>query len=285
MKDCINVFYSKVMDEFTLSNINLFENFLVENKFILRPSIERSSSPLLIVYAYLDDILKKILKEEDEKFQFYHFSSFYILPLFSKTDKRKNSEYLYHMFDLSLKMDVDCAISCLISINDDSYIDKAYESLVEYFCQKNNIDSLLKYNFDKRQYDRIFNVLERKSQTFINCPENIITSGTSTILEDYEVTGSSKVNYLNIYLSLLSRHNDIFNYTRVLSNYIINLYNLLERGTYNLPQMTIIYKKLITCIDNIKKKNKILEVSYMPMFNDQEWNCYEKCLKLYSKIR
>lgn len=274
------------MDEFTsVNNLNAFENFLVENKFIQRPSSERLSHPLLIVYQYLDDILKKILKEEDEKFQFYHFSSFYIIPLFSKTEKKKNSEYLYHMFELSLKMDVDCAISCLISITEEYYIDKAYESLVEYFCQKNNIESLLNYNFDKKQYEKIFTVLERKSQTFIKHPESIISSGLTPTFEDNVTTNSSKINYLSIFLSLLLRHNDLCNYTRVLCNYIINLYNLLERGSYNLPQLTVIFKTLITCIDKIKKKDKILQSSFMLLFNDQELFSYEKCLKLFTKIR
>ena len=206
MKESINLMYCTIMDKIlNASELSSFESFLCENRFIQRKQTEKFTHQLLVIYKYLEESIKKILKEEDHIFQFYHFSSFYIIPLFSKIDKKNNSKFLYHIFELSLKMDMDCSITCLISIEDLELKKKGFETFVEYSCQTGKIDNLLNYNFDKNQYELIFSILDKKSKGLINQPEHLILKKSLTpVDENNNLNYTPDVNYLFIYLSLFA---------------------------------------------------------------------------------
>ena len=287
MKESINLMYCTIMDKIlNASELSSFESFLCENRFIQRKQTEKFTHQLLVIYKYLEESIKKILKEEDHIFQFYHFSSFYIIPLFSKIDKKNNSKFLYHIFELSLKMDMDCSITCLISIEDLELKKKGFETFVEYSCQTGKIDNLLNYNFDKNQYELIFSILDKKSKGLINQPEHLILKKSLTpVDENNNLNYTPDVIYLFIYLSLLSVQNDYYNYARVLNSYVNSLNILLKKQYFNLPELTKIYKEILSCLTKIKTKNISSNFNFIPLFSNEEICSYEKCLKSIGKIK
>ena len=286
LKETINLLFCKIMDEITNSSeLKFFENFLLENKFILSINSEIFSDPLLLVYHYLEDVIKRILKHDDEKFQFYQFASFYIIRLFSKNEIKNYSHFLYNILDLSIKIDINCAISCLISIIDQEYKYKGFEVLVDYCFQNEKIDNFLMYDFDKNQFEIIFYILEKKSQSIINDPENVIISINSSLDVHGKLKKDGNINYLYIYLSLLSIQNDFYNYSRILNSYIDSLNQLLEKEKYNLSHWTKIYKEIFTCLSKIKHKNESEKNNFIPLFNENQNCSLEKCLKSYGKIK